>query len=124
MIQQIIMQFTLIFGPCHVNAVIVPELEMPVFRDAETGQIRHAWGYASNPIKLNDRFWRNATDVQKRELMYHELGHECLGLLHPFNAWDYSIMNSIKNVTRPDGKNWDELVSKMYWKWKKKGRKK
>lgn len=67
----------------------------------------------TNNIYLNADHWKDLNFFQKRELLYHELGHCVLGLSH--NP-DRSIMNPFtKNVYHTDsrGFNWPWLVSEL-----------
>ena len=104
--------------------ILVNQKTLTKLFDKTLGRTRYAYGQCRDTfIKINQTFWKTATRIQRRELIWHEWGHCYLGLGHPDDPWEYTIMGRVMNVTRPDGLNWDELTTELYWRWLKGGRK-
>lgn len=61
-------------------------------------------------IVINLNHWNEISDVHRKELVFHELGHCSHGLTH---RWTENIMRPRTYSTKPDGSNWEELVDRM-----------
>ena len=68
--------------------------------------------HSTKTILVNRVFWNKISTSNKKELIYHELGHCALNLRH-----NDGIM---KMSTFQTNNNWDELVNKMKADYKKK----
>ena len=73
-----------------------------------------AYVASSSVIVINKQHWDEINEWQKRELIYHELGHVILNLGHNDKT---SIMNPFAGKkmyhVKPDGSNWNALVHEM-----------
>lgn len=91
--------------------------QMPIVHDPGTHKDRPAHGYCDpvdHSITINITWWHEEENLyHKRIVIYHELGHCVLGLMHPDDLYEYTIMNSILTTVKDDGSNWRELVEEL-----------
>ena len=64
-------------------------------------------------VVIHKPHWDKISVVEKRELIYHELGHCVLDLRHPNPHCRGEIRCPRTYDTLPTGENWEELLSRM-----------
>jgi len=90
--------------------------DMPDVDDVVNQQCRKAHAYCNmwtHEIFLNAEFWRTGNKWQKRKVLYHEMGHCAVGLMHPDDPYEHTIMNSDLNEAKTDGSNWQQLFDEL-----------
>lgn len=122
-----VLEFNALFGIKPTAKIrIVEQVKMTMIFDKALNKSRPAYA-EYNPVGhiifINANFWYSATDIQRKELIWHEWGHSALKLPDTEDPWEYSLMNKVVNVLRPDNKNWEELKTELYWRWRKSQRK-
>jgi hypothetical protein len=109
-------EFRLRFSNYPAQVYLVDESSMPEVDDGVSKQCRAAHAYCQlldSRIYINEKFWRSGNQWQKRKVLYHELGHCVLGLDHPINPAEPTIMNSVLATANSDGWNWESLVDEL-----------
>lgn len=98
---------------CDVKVGIVAPEELPWVNDPKGARKAQGLQYGDS-ILLNKSHWSLINKWEKKELVYHELGHLFLKLDH--NS-DISIMNPFPKTrhyhVKEDGSNWKSLVSEL-----------
>lgn len=61
-------------------------------------------------ILINENRWHSMSLMEKRELMFHELGHCTLGLEHTESGLMAPVMHSEEEIK----KNWDKWVEELF----------
>ena len=64
--------------------------------------------HSTKTVLINKEFWNKISNINKKELIYHELGHCALNLRH-----SSGIMKMKTFQTDEDDSNWNELVEEM-----------
>jgi len=99
---------------CKIKIEPKEERELPWVGDPKGTRRAHGYCVSNHKIVLNIQHWSGINDWEKKELIYHELGHCFLGLGH--NS-DISIMNPFPKTTyyhvKKDGSNWHNLVIEL-----------
>lgn len=98
---------------CDVVVKFVPADTLPLVDDPKGS--RRAHGYCPYKVMfINKEHWATINKWEKKELIYHELGHCILGLGH---NTDISIMNSLPKDTfyhvKKNGSNWKSLLEDL-----------
>lgn len=72
-------------------------------------------GYCMAPVRIviSKKFWQDSDYIEKKNLIYHELGHCALGLDHTASE-TLAIMNPYLLPPRLAQKNWETLVREMF----------
>lgn len=85
--------------------------------DPYTGKIRDPHGYCDRMSKgmyINGLWWTNERSIyRKKKVLFHELSHCLLGLDHPKDLHEFTIMNSILQTASENGDNWSYLVREL-----------
>jgi len=98
---------------CNMDIRLQSSKTLPWVRDPKG--VRRAHGQCvDNRILLNKKHWYSINNWEKKELLYHELGHCYFGLGHNNKI---SIMNPFPKATyyhvKEDGSNWKSLVEEL-----------
>ena len=98
---------------CEVDIEFSESNRLPLVYDPKG--VRRAQGLCQDgQVLLNFDHWKMINQWERKELVYHELGH-CM--LHLGHNDDVSIMNPFPKTThyhvKEDGSNWKSLVNDL-----------
>jgi hypothetical protein len=98
---------------CDIDIIFLSADKLPWVYDPKGTRRAHGW-CENNVMTLNSDCWQVINKWEKKELVYHELGHCWLNLGHNN---DISIMNPFPKATnyhvKEDGSNWKSLLKDL-----------
>ena len=117
---ELILYFLLCFNlDFHMNSKVNFKFVENLGQRIENGEILVTHGvcdHKKNIILLNKAHWYSLDFYNRKELVYHELGHCVLNMSHAGKE-EIDIMRPIKYSANPNGSNWNYLVDKMKQKY-------
>ena len=85
------------------------EIIVEYTQDEDYAGVCYYWLIGSNEIKINQKYWNNASDMQREQLIFHELGHCILNRDHDDSHVDIQGFMCPNSIMRSWAFNYFEI---------------